>query len=162
MKKPFRPSAACYALVLYHPQAQAVEVGALGTINCPAGWLYYVGRARRGWSRRIKRFQKENMTPFWHIDYLVQAPSTSLTSVFVFSEPAEVECTVAREFEKFSELQALPHRFGASDCEQGCRAHGWSGELAPERLHRRLRSDPLEFSGRVDFHELSCDWFSRE
>ncbi len=154
---PFEPGANCYCLCLDHRVAETLEVGALGDLNWPGGWTYYVGRASRGWSSRLKRFTTEHVN-FWHIDYLVSAPHSRLAAVLPVNWAAKRECELARKFENISFLSSLPESFGASDCEQNCSAHAWVGELAPEELFNRLVSDGVAATGWLEFRPTKCEW----
>ncbi|MGM0381402.1 MAG: DUF123 domain-containing protein [bacterium] len=152
----FNSSAACYCLAVAVPEPVRVEVGSLGYIDCPAGWLYYAGRARGGWGGRIKRFLKENQTNFWHIDYLVNESRTDLRAVLPVHLPAEAECELASFLEAIAGFKPLPEKFGASDCSAGCQAHAWSSDVDPATAFARLKEADLPVETWVEFTPRRC------
>jgi endonuclease-3 len=108
-----------YTLLLSRPAPTAVAVGALGTVDLPAGAYAYTGSALgSGGFARVDRHRRvargDHAVRHWHVDYLTGHPETDL--VDVVRTRADAECAVAR---------ALPDGpvagFGASDCD--CRSH---------------------------------------
>jgi Uri superfamily endonuclease len=109
-----------YTLVVDLPETVVIDVGALGSLEFPAGAYAYTGSAfGPGGLSRVDRHRRvasgEHDVRHWHVDYLLGDPSTSLLDVVV-TRGADVECTVA------SAVGDGPaDGFGSSDCS--CRTH---------------------------------------
>ncbi|MFA9516105.1 DUF123 domain-containing protein [Halopenitus sp. H-Gu1] len=109
-----------YTLVISVPEPTAIPVGALGTIEFPAGGYAYTGSALgSGGFARVDRHRElaagERETRHWHVDYLLGQPTVTIEDV-VRTTGYDVECAVA------SRLGAGPAAgFGASDCD--CSTH---------------------------------------
>lgn len=109
-----------YALVFEADVALSVEVGALGTVELPAGRYAYVGSAfGPGGFARAERHRRhldgEEETVHWHVDALTTHEETSFVRALL-CPGVDVECVVA------SKLPAGPvEGFGSSDCR--CHAH---------------------------------------
>jgi len=159
--KPFNPDASVYCLALRHQQFETVSVGALGKVDWPEGWLYYAGRASRGWSRRFKRFVKDHTTPFWHIDYLLNSSRAVRVGAFIFPIEADRECEVSQRLSEVEGLSALAERLGSSDCEAGCKAHAWEGPVSPKQLRRGFFNRSPAASGWINFQERLTRWIPR-
>jgi len=108
-----------YTLILGSEGAN-IEIGALGTITIPKGYLIYVGSALgHGGLGRISRHEKtadDGRRPHWHIDYLLQHPSTRLIASVAALTKERLECSLADAIAGSS-----ISGFGASDCR--CRSH---------------------------------------
>ncbi len=109
-----------YTLLIRLASPAAIEIGALGIYDLPAGWYAYTGSAfGAGGFSRIDRHRRiaagEHEVRHWHIDYLLGHPAASVADVERYPG-ADVECAVAA---------ALPDSpvpgFGSSDCD--CPAH---------------------------------------
>lgn len=154
----FEPAARCYCLCLEHSRAGTVSAGALGKFSWPAGWTYYVGRARRGWAARLKRFTGQPNSNFWHVDYLVNSAACRIGGVLPVDWPASEECRLAGQLDEIDPLGVLVEGFGASDCERNCSAHAWVGEITPDDLVGRLLRREVPLPGRVSFEADRCTW----
>lgn len=109
-----------YVLVMERSQAAVIEIGALGTIEFPAGGYGYVGSAfGPGGLARVDRHRSiasgEKSTRHWHIDYFLGHPGTQLVDVVLFPG-RDLECALATGIDADS-----IDRFGASDCD--CQSH---------------------------------------
>jgi len=108
-----------YTLV-FESEGADIEIGALGNLTIPGGYLIYVGSALGpGGLGRISRHKTtahDGRRPHWHIDYLLQHPSTRLIASVAAPTTERLECTLA-------DLVGGPSipGFGASDCR--CRSH---------------------------------------
>jgi len=60
-----------YLLVLYNPETNIFEIGALGRIRFQRGYYVYAGSAQKNLDQRIKRHRRKNKTIRWHIDYII-------------------------------------------------------------------------------------------
>lgn len=157
----FNPAAECYVLLLHQTTKTTVKVGSLGKVQLNQGWIYYVGRARRGWPSRLKRLTdpEDNLNKHWHIDYLVAETDSLLSGLIPVDWPAHKECQLAQAVEQSEKIRPLKKKFGATDCEAGCVSHGWQTRQGPEFLYRRLAGQNVPLAGGLlDFKEDRCDW----
>ena len=111
-----------YTLVLDRTGDGPVEVGALGTIDFPAGWYAYTGSALgAGGFSRVERHRAvasgDNDARHWHVDYLLGDAATGVDSVVTTT--AGIECAVARRLAD-AVGESVPD-FGCSDCD--CASH---------------------------------------
>lgn len=109
-----------YLLVVEVPKEVALEVGALGEVQLPAGGYTYTGSAQgSGGFARVDRHRElatgARQARHWHIDYVLSHPTVSVADTVRFPG-RDVECTVARRLG----TGPVPG-FGASDCD--CRDH---------------------------------------
>jgi endonuclease-3 len=142
-----------YTLVLAREASGTVTVGALGTVDLPAGAYAYVGSALgTGGFARVDRHRRvaagDHDTRHWHVDYLTGDADTRLVDV-VTSAGVDAECRIAdgvrRRLTSEGETgvgqsdgpPVVPLAgFGASDCD--CRAHLF-GHPSAERLASVVR-----------------------
>ncbi len=111
-----------YTLLVERTSGGAVEVGALGSIQVPAGWYAYTGSALgAGGFARVDRHRAvasgENDVRHWHIDYLLGDAATTVDAVV--TSAADIECAVARRVA--GEASRAIAAFGCSDCD--CPTH---------------------------------------
>lgn len=152
----FNSRASCYCLALALPASIRLEVGALGTIQCPSGWIYYAGRSSSGWTTRLKRFTAEDQTNFWHIDYLVNNTGTVLKAILPVNLSAESECELASYLESLDGFTPLSKKFGASDCSAGCSAHAWTTKNPPEAVFEELKKANYPINNWIEFKPRMC------
>jgi len=125
--EPYRglPSRGVYQLVIRLERETPISVGRLGRFLFPPGLYIYTGRAKRGLGRRIARHYNRGQRRFWHIDYLLAAPSARLLGAIVSAAQAEQECFVHQQTGKRLGAESLVLGFGSSDCKSGCESHLW-------------------------------------
>jgi Uri superfamily endonuclease len=107
-----------YVLVIEVGKNININVGALGNLNFEKGIYAYVGSAKKGLSKRIKRHFRKNKPKFWHIDYLLNNESVKILKVFTMASETVDECGVAKII---GERGAPMRGFGSSDCK--CTSH---------------------------------------
>jgi Uri superfamily endonuclease len=107
-----------YVLIIRVSQNTDVPVGKLGKKSFPKGLYAYVGSAQNSLEKRIERHFKKAKRTFWHIDYLLQAPSAKIVKVFYKNAGKAEECAIAEKIG--CEAQRVPG-FGCSDCR--CESH---------------------------------------
>jgi Uri superfamily endonuclease len=117
-----------YALILELIQLRELAIGRMGRFEFPAGFYIYLGSAQGpgGIRGRLGRHLRGAYKPHWHIDFL-RIESEIRGYGYVLdngdSRLAPTECCW------FQKLAAIPNtkipvpKFGASDCQSGCRAH---------------------------------------
>ncbi|MES3517080.1 MAG: GIY-YIG nuclease family protein [Natronomonas sp.] len=109
-----------YTILFELPEATAVEVGALGDCDLPAGYYGYTGSAfgPGGFSRVDRHYELaagDRAARHWHIDYVLGDTAAEMRGD-VRTPAVDIECAVARS------LPSGPvDGFGASDC--GCETH---------------------------------------
>ena len=106
-----------YLLLIYLSDSKRIKIGRLGEIDFASGFYVYVGSAKFGIDRRVKRHLRWGKKLFWHIDYLLSVDGCEV--VKVFSADAEIEHRVARDF--FDAGFRVVRGFGSSDCN--CLGH---------------------------------------
>jgi len=128
-----------YLLVVDCTEPTEIEIGALGTRSFERGLYAYAGSAfGPGGLSRVDRHRRiargDHDVRHWHIDYLLGAAETQLSTVELFPN-RDLECTLASTFES----QGCRHiaSFGASDCD--CTSHLW-GPLARSVLTQVVQS----------------------
>jgi endonuclease-3 len=115
-------------LLAEHRAGGAVAVGALGTVDLPAGWYAYVGSARGpGGFARLDRHARvahgERAARHWHVDCLL-ADAATHRDEDRRSPGVDGECTLARRVATALDGPSagqVVDDFGASDCD--CRSH---------------------------------------
>ncbi|MFP4687405.1 MAG: DUF123 domain-containing protein [bacterium] len=152
----FNQDAECYCLAVRHFCHERVVAGALGEIDWPAGWLYYVGRAKKGWPIRLKRFAGNKKSSFWHIDYLVKSPHSRIEGLLPVAAPASFECELVSLL-GVEQFKPVKKGFGASDCEKSCPAHAFLSLSEPARVFGLL-AGKLNCSGWIKFETKCCSW----
>ncbi len=107
-----------YVLVIENRIDNEIEVGRLGKIAFRKGYYAYVGSAKRGLEKRIKRHLSREKKLYWHIDYFLNSKGTAVMDVLTKRIDDAGECEVARSLgEKFESIM----NFGSSDCS--CSSH---------------------------------------
>ncbi|MFC7070338.1 DUF123 domain-containing protein [Halobaculum lipolyticum] len=119
-------SGGTYSLVFAVPERVAVAVGALGTVDLPAGGYAYTGSALgSGGFSRVDRHRRvaggDHDVRHWHVDYLGGHPSVSLVAVERLGDGRDAECRVARALAADPDSADPVPGFVASDCD--CSAH---------------------------------------
>lgn len=107
-----------YVLVIQLDRNTNVNVGKLGRKSFQKGLYAYVGSAQTNLEKRIQRHLRKAKRTFWHIDYLLQAPSTKIAKAFYTNAGKNEECSVAEKIRH--EGKPVPG-FGCSDCH--CESH---------------------------------------
>ncbi|WP_348609216.1 GIY-YIG nuclease family protein [Halobaculum rarum] len=118
--------AGTYTLVFAVPEPIAVEVGALGRCEFPAGGYVYTGSALgSGGFSRIDRHRRvaagEHDVRHWHVDYLGGHDDVSLSTVERLGGGRDEECRLARTLAAAAAAGDPVAGFGASDCD--CPSH---------------------------------------
>lgn len=124
-----------YALILFRPRQEEIEVGALGRRCFPAGWYVYVGSAwgPGGLRGRLGRHLRPGGPLRWHIDFLRQG--AAIREIWCLpGAAAETEHRWAALLAQAPGAFVPVPRFGASDCR--CRAHLLAFAAKPR--HRRF------------------------
>jgi Uri superfamily endonuclease len=105
-----------YQLHIRLSQPVRLQIGRLGEFDFPAGDYVYTGSAKRNFEARIARHMRRDKTLRWHIDHLLDAMETRVTSI-VRAEHDECELNQA------TRGIVLVPGFGSSDCRKGCGSH---------------------------------------
>lgn len=154
----FNPRAALYCLAFRRRKAGEVSVGALERFFCPEGWIYYVGRARRGWQTRLQRYVQPELNPHWHVDYLLTSEGTDLRGVCPVDWPAERECDLLDCVLDVPGSVPLTDGFGAGDCAAGCPSHAVYTVQPATRLFRQLAKTIHTLTGWIRMNSRRCQW----
>ncbi len=112
-----------YALFFRLEQSLALEVGRLGRVTLPAGWLVYVGSALGpgGLRVRLRRHLAAAKRPHWHIDALTQVHPPD--DWLALADGRRRECDWAQQLAGHPRASIPAPGFGSSDCRRGCPAH---------------------------------------
>ncbi|MEM7257196.1 MAG: GIY-YIG nuclease family protein [Pseudomonadota bacterium] len=105
-----------YQLLIAVVKPVSVQVGKLGVLDLPVCTCIYTGSAKRNLEARIARHLRADKKLRWHIDYLLVHPHVDVIEVKRSTKP---ECQLNQELDGSIVL----HRFGASDCTNGCGSH---------------------------------------
>ena len=87
------------------------------------GTYIYAGRATRGLSARLARHKKRTKPVHWHIDHLTVRKTVTIENILLIPAKPNLECTIVRILLEQTGVTVPVHRFGSSDCRQGCPAH---------------------------------------
>jgi Uri superfamily endonuclease len=107
-----------YVLVIQLSHDAEIRVGSLGKLSLGKGMYLYVGSAQNGLEKRIERHFRKEKRVFWHVDYLLENPSSKIVATFFKKAPRTSECAIAEAIGKRGEAVV---GFGCSDCH--CRGH---------------------------------------
>ena len=114
-----------YVLVVSCEEAIEIEVGALGEHSFEGSYAYVGSAFGPGGLSRVDRHREvaggEREIQHWHLDYLLSADQTQLTTVETYPD-RDIECALATALDDAG-CQAV-ESFGASDC--GCGSHLYS------------------------------------
>ena len=120
---PLKGQSGTYALFFWLPAPMTMQVGRLGSVQLPAGWLVYVGSALGpgGLQARIRRHLATSKRVHWHIDALSirQRPAGWLA----LADAQNHECDWAQHLAAHPKASIPVPGFGNSDCKRGCAAH---------------------------------------
>jgi Uri superfamily endonuclease len=135
-----------YLLVIEMKENQRISIGNRPLTNFRKGIYLYVGRAKNGLQRRIKRHLSKKKKRFWHIDYFLQ--KAKVQEVWIRRDFFD-ECQTALEVKSLLKDTSSPLKeFGASDCKCPCHLF-----YLPERkvclksLRRTLSFEKVEIHG---------------
>ena len=87
------------------------------------GTYIYAGRATRGLPARLARHKKQTKPVHWHIDHLTVRQTVAIENILLIPAKPNLECTIVRILLEQTGVTVPVHRFGSSDCRQGCPAH---------------------------------------
>ena len=87
------------------------------------GTYIYAGRATRGLPARLARHKKRTKPVHWHIDHLTVRQTVAIENILLIPAKPNLECTIVRILLEQTGVTVPVHRFGSSDCRQGCPAH---------------------------------------
>ena len=104
-----------YALIILLRTGTTISVGALGSLQFPAGYYVYVGSAQGGLEARLQYHLRPKTQYHWHIDYFLA--HAHLHSVW-YQAGGNQECSMARDL---AEICTPVLGFGSSDCQ--CSSH---------------------------------------
>lgn len=132
---PFRQG--IYALVLYLPEQQSIEVGRLGTFIFQPGFYVYIGSAfgPGGLAGRLKRHCRlptatKQYKEHWHIDYLRR--HSSVEQIWFAQVNRQQEHAWAETARQMPGASVPAAGFGASDCH--CRTHLFHFPQMPQAI----------------------------
>jgi len=121
------PERGVYTLVIRVEGELTLNVGSLGEVRLKPGFYLYVGsalgRGPFGLRGRVRRHLSKGKKEFWHIDYLLNHPSTSVEAVVASLCSERQECRVLKALLVGLRAEVPVEGFGASDCRSGCPAH---------------------------------------
>jgi len=116
-----RPAGGTYALVLFCPGDELVQIGKLGPVQLRRGFYIYVGSALGpgGVRARVAHHASASKRPHWHIDYL--RPHTRIDRVWYSHGRVRREHQWARFIRALKGASVPIAGFGSSDCR--CATH---------------------------------------
>ncbi|MGE4413192.1 MAG: DUF123 domain-containing protein [Candidatus Caldatribacteriota bacterium] len=109
-----------YILLIYLIRSQHLLIGKLGWVSFKKGYYLYIGSAKKCLKKRLIRHLSRQKNRFWHIDYLLSAPSSAkVTNIWVSRKSCE--CSIAQELYQSDICTLVKIGFGSSDCQ--CFSH---------------------------------------
>ena len=107
-----------YCILINLKTDQIIEIGRKGKISFDNGCYVYVGSAMNSLEARIRRHLRKDKKMHWHVDYLLDNPSSQIIQVFFSDDGVKHECELATHIAgKGTGIQG----FGCSDCK--CHSH---------------------------------------
>ncbi|BDZ67742.1 GIY-YIG nuclease family protein [Methanobacterium ferruginis] len=107
-----------YCLLINLKTNQLIQIGRKGKINFNKGCYVYVGSAMNSLEGRIRRHLRKDKKMHWHVDYLLDNPSSHIVQVFFSDDGVKHECDLATYIAgEGTGIQG----FGCSDCK--CHSH---------------------------------------
>jgi len=135
-----------YLLTFQVEQSFACQIGKLGVAQFSAGTYHYSGSAQGGGgiAARVKYHLKHHAHPHWHLDFL--RPYIRFTACHWLISPPGWECRWMQCLQNEPNVHVPLPRFGASDCQTGCKAHLFQLERTPVQIKILLEKiSPPEF-----------------
>jgi Uri superfamily endonuclease len=119
--EPLPPSAGVYVLIWRLTGTLRLEVGRLGQVDLPPGWVLYVGSAcgPGGLAARVGRHLRAEKRTHWHVDAL--AGREPVCAVWAVESTRRLECVWAGAVAGLAGAGVPAPGFGSSDCR--CPAH---------------------------------------
>lgn len=114
-----------YLLILENGRDANLTVGYLGALFMKKGFYVYVGSAKAGIEKRVRRYLEGPSRVRWHIDYLVTSPYFKIRYVIKIEGGDEVEIA-----KRISSVLPGIERFGSSDDREN-RSHLFFSESNP-------------------------------
>lgn len=108
---------ACYFLFIRLDGDSEIQVGKQGLRTFRRGFYVYVGRAKRGVIKRLRRHLRRKKRNHWHIDFLLEVGKVEGIVLFEGDE----ECFLATFLLQHPCVRYDLPGFGSSDCS--CRSH---------------------------------------
>ncbi len=121
-----------------------IRVGKLGEIEFREGYYVYVGSAKKGFSKRVKRHFSKDKKLHWHVDYL----SIETMALEAFRCRAD-EHTLAELAGRF--MEGIKG-FGSSDCK--CYSHLFYSPEYPGEFIEEAKKLNYILAERLDHEEL--------
>ncbi len=121
-----------------------IRVGKLGEIEFREGYYVYVGSAKKGFSKRVKRHFSKDKKLHWHVDYL----SIEARALEAFRCRAD-EHTLAELAGRF--MEGIKG-FGSSDCK--CYSHLFYSPEYPGECIEEAKKLNYILAERLDHEEL--------
>lgn len=106
-----------YILVIYMDRPELISIGMLGERHFHPGYYIYVGKAKKGLFKRIKRHKNRSKKMKWHIDYFLSKAKV-IKDLPIITE-RDIECVLAERLSRISD--GIISKFGSSDCQ--CFSH---------------------------------------
>jgi len=113
----------CYSLVIELKQRKKIRVGKLGEIEFRPGTYFYTGSAMNGLCVRLLRHLSGTKKMRWHIDYFLNEEQARVNKIFLYPAAPGQECRQNQKIAAIRGAQSVRPKFGASDCNSGCRSH---------------------------------------
>jgi len=133
-----------YFVILKLDEDKEIEIGKLGRIEFKKGYYVYVGSAKRGFNKRVRRHFKRKKKLRWHIDYF----SSHAEAIEAYRAKID-ECKVA---ELASHFMEGIKKFGASDCK--CKTHLFYSTDYPTAFIEEAKKLNYITAERLNYEEL--------
>ena len=133
-----------YFIIFRLDEDKKIQVGKLGEVEFRKGYYVYVGSAKRGFSKRIRRHFSKNKKLHWHVDYF----SIEANAIEAYRCNAD-EHTLAELAGRF--MEGIKN-FGSSDCK--CYSHLFYSPSYPEEFINEAKKLNYILAERLNHEEL--------
>jgi len=133
-----------YFVIFRLDRDERIKVGKLGEMEFKKGYYVYVGSAKRGFSKRVRRHFSKKKKLHWHVDYL----SIEARALEAFRCKAD-EHALAKFASQF--MDGI-RGFGSSDCK--CYSHLFYSPKYPKSFIEEAKKLNYILAERLDDEEL--------
>lgn len=147
-----------YALIIFASDELSINVGGLGLINVLPGYYTYTGSALgsgvTSLQHRLARHLRIPKKKRWHIDFLLADKNVNVEAIATVPSKQSLECQINQLIRHQMKAKILIPKFGASDCQSGCRSHLLY--FGKKEIKHKIRAlFRREFGENSTFHDLA-------
>ncbi len=133
-----------YFIIFRLNRDKEIQVGKLGKIEFKKGYYVYVGSAKKGFAKRIRRHFRRDKKLYWHVDYL--SMEANAIEAFRCKTDEHKIAEIASQF-----MEGIKG-FGSSDCR--CYSHLFYSESYPKEFIDHAKKLNYVLAERLNHEEL--------